>query len=207
MKKTGLRLLCLSILLCQSSLLGENAKACSRVGAFTFSELFGNADVIVRATAVKYDRDSGNTSMRSSEPDSTIEFKVEEILRGKDVPDIVVLNGYLTNQDDYNEVPVPYTFVRPGGRMGNCFAFQYKQGAQFLLFLKKVDNKYTSNISALGPSNEQLRSKDDPWLRWVQDQLRKPDKPKQQSSLRWRGSQVVFLLGAVWTTICSLSLG
>ena len=90
-------------------------------------------------------------------------------------------------REEDNEMPIPYTFVRPTGRSGSCFANTYKQDAQFLLFLKNVDGKYTSNISALGPTNEQLRPDNDAWLQWVKDYLKKEAKPKQQSQLSGQG--------------------
>jgi hypothetical protein len=181
MKKTRHCFLFVSGLLCSLSMLAMSVKPCTRAGPFTFGELFDNANVIVRATAIKYAKAPDDPNIRTTgEPDSIIQFKVEEALRGKDLPDDILLNGYLSDKDDYNETTVPYTFVRPNGRSGSCFANTYKQGAQFLLFLKKVNDKYTSNISALGPTNEQLRSESDPWLQWVKDHLRKEEKPKQQ---------------------------
>jgi hypothetical protein len=96
---------------------------------------------------------------------------VEEILKGEGIAESLMLNGYLSNQDDFNENTVPYKLVRPGGRAGSCYANTYKQGAQFLLFLKKTEKGYTSNISALGPTNEQLHSETDPWLLWVKVRL------------------------------------
>src|SRR6185503_20371718 len=71
----------------------------------------------------------------------------------------------------------PYRFVRPGGRSGSCFANSYKKGAQFLLFLKRsnfrpeTNTGFTINISALGPTNEQLRGPGDPWIEWVKAYL------------------------------------
>ena len=193
MKKLTKYLLLISIPLSSLCVPFITTVACSRVGPFTFNELFDNADLIVRATAVKYAKGPADPNMRTTgQPDSIIEFKVEEVLRGKDAPKSVSLNGYLSDKDDYNEMPVPYTFVRPTGRSGSCFANTYKQDAQFLLFLKNVEGKYTSNISALGPTNEQLRSDHDPWLQWVKDYLKKEAKPKQQSKLHQPGWQIYF---------------
>src|ERR1044072_3823551 len=140
--------------------------ACSRGGPYRLSELFG-ADLIVRATADKYIVLPDPVLRTTGVPESTVEFKIEEAIRGVDVPKTIVLNGYLTDKDDFNEVPLPYKFVRPGGRAGSCFANSYKQGAQFLLFLKRSGGGYTVNFSALGPTTEQLHSHDDPWIKWV----------------------------------------
>ncbi len=147
----------------------ESASACSRMGPFSFDELFA-ADLIVRATAVKYVVPPDPNLRTTGEPKSTVEFKVVEVLKGKKEA-TVVLHGYLNDQDDFNEAEMPYRFVRPSGRSGSCFANTYKEGAQFLLFLKKTGDGYTPNISALGPTNEQLRGPDDEWLIWVKEYL------------------------------------
>ncbi len=147
-------------------------QACSRMYSFRFGELF-TADLIVRATALKYVTTPKPDTRTTGVPESTVEFRIEETIWGVDVPATIVLHGYLADRDDFNEVPLPYRFVRPGGRAGSCFANSYKTGAQFLLFLKRGTNSYvstsgyTTNISALGPTNEQLRGPDDPWLQWV----------------------------------------
>jgi hypothetical protein len=41
------------------------------------------------------------------------------------------------NRDDRNDRPVPYDFIRPGGRGGNCFALAYRPGAEYLLLLRR----------------------------------------------------------------------
>lgn len=147
------------------------APACTRAGPFSFDELFA-ADVIVRAKAARYVVPPDPKMRTTGVPDSTVEFEVEEVLKGEGVPEKLELHAYLGDEDDFNELKVPYTFVRPGGRSGSCFANTYKKGAQFLLFLKKRGEGYTPNISALGPTNEQLRGPDDEWLRWVRDYLK-----------------------------------
>jgi hypothetical protein len=183
MKRALSLTLSLLILGCGLLVPATSSEACSRAKPFTLDELFDNAEVIVRATAVKYAKPPDDPrSVTTGEPDSTIEFKVEETLRGKDMPETIILNGYLSDRDDFNEMPVPYMFVRPYGRSGSCFANTYKEGAQFLLFLKKRDDGYTPNISALGPTNEQLHSDVDPWLVWVRDHL-KSLKKKEKSAL------------------------
>ena len=40
-----------------------------------------------------------------------------------------------------------------------------------MLFLKRSGSGYTTNISALGPTNEQLRGPDDQWVKWVKAYL------------------------------------
>jgi hypothetical protein len=144
--------------------------ACSRMYSFRLGELF-SADLIVRATAVRYLVSPDPNTSTTGVPESTVEFRVEETLWGVDTPEKIILNGYLTDRDDFNNAPLPYRFVRPGGRSGSCFANSYKKDSQFLLFLKRSFGGYTTNISALGPTNEQLRSADDPWVKWVKAYL------------------------------------
>jgi hypothetical protein len=86
----------------------------------------------------------------------------------------VILPGYLTNRDDFNDHPPPYNFVRPNGRSGSCFANSYRLRGQFLMLLKKTSSgTLTVDWYALGPVNEQLRSADDPWLLSVREQVKK----------------------------------
>jgi len=146
--------------------------ACSRMVKFSFDELF-QADIIVWAVANRYVKGPDPTTRTTGLPDSLVEFEVEEVLKGNNVPKAIVLNGYLSTEDDFNDQKAPYTFVRPNGRSGSCFANTYKQGASFLLFMKKTESGYTSNISALGPSNEQLYDTDDPWLLWTRKEIKK----------------------------------
>jgi hypothetical protein len=64
-----------------------------------------SADLIVRATASKYITRPDSNTITTGVPESTIEFKVEETIWGVNAPEAVVLNGYLTDRDDLNEVP------------------------------------------------------------------------------------------------------
>lgn len=153
------------------------AYACRPIERPSAAKLLSGAEFIVRATAVKYVREpKGEVRYLQTPNDAEIEFKVEEVIMGKKIPNTLVLNGYLTNKSDYNDEPVPYDFVRPGGRGGSCFAYEYQKGAQFLLFLERRENKFTLYPQALGPVNEQLRPVDDEWLAWVKDQVEKPSK-------------------------------
>jgi hypothetical protein len=119
--------------------------------------------------------------MTTGVPESTIRFKVIESLRGGFTSE-VVLPGYLSDTDDFNEQPPPYTFVRPNGRRGSCFANTYRAGGQFLLFLKNTPTgEQTVNWYALAPVNEQIHSISDPWLTWVRaevDKAKAISKPK-----------------------------
>lgn len=135
------------------------------------------AEIIIRAAADRYVKAPEGNLRYLNEPDDTeIEFRVVETLKGEDVPSTIILNGYLTDKDDFNDRPIPYDFVRPGGRGGSCSAYEYKQGAEFLLFLKKKDGKLTIRWYALAPTNEQLHAADDSWVVWVKQQLKSSEK-------------------------------
>jgi hypothetical protein len=70
-----------------------------------------------------------------------IEFRVVRVLKGTLSPgDTVTLKGRLESWDDLNDGPVPYTFVRRGGRQGNCFASNYRQTGDYLLLLNPSSN-------------------------------------------------------------------
>jgi hypothetical protein len=154
----------------------------------TTTAMVENAEVIVRVEAGEYVKKPKGDIRALNEPDNaTINFKVKETLKGDSVPSEIILNGYLSDADDFNETEVPYNFVRPGGRGGSCSAYEYKKGAEFLLFLKKVGEKYTVRWYALAPTNEQLHSSDDEWITWVRNYLKglkskKPVKITAQSN-------------------------
>jgi len=136
-------------------------------------EMLREADAILRAVAVEYARPPANpNNSTTGEPDSNVRFKVLEVLRGNDQRTELALPGYLSERDDFNDHQPPYTFVRPNGRAGSCFANTYRTGAQFLLFLKNRSGAYTVDWYALGPVNEQLQSDRDPWLLWVREHIR-----------------------------------
>jgi hypothetical protein len=101
-----------------------------------------------------------------------VEFKILEVLKGDGISGSLILNGYLSDKDDFNDHPVPYGFVRPGGRLGSCYANTYKQGSEFLLFLRKTADGFTVNIDALAPVNEQLHSSEDPWVYYIKGLLK-----------------------------------
>jgi hypothetical protein len=118
--------------------------------------MVGKADAIVRATAIEYMTRPDPNIMTTGEPSSTIRFKVLEVIRGPRLSELV-LHGYLSDRDDFNDQPSPYNFVRPTGRRGSCFSYTYRSGERFLLFLKrKPDDSFTTAWYALGPVNEQL---------------------------------------------------
>lgn len=82
--------------------------------------MVNQADVIVRVMAVEYVVAPRPNVWTTGEPDSTIRFKVHEVIRGKTEPELI-LPGYLTDSDDFNDHPAPYKFVRPNGRHWQLF--------------------------------------------------------------------------------------
>jgi hypothetical protein len=102
-----------------------------------------------------------------------VRFRVLSVLKGKIAEDELVFDGEIERQDDWNERPVPYDFIRRGGRRGNCYAIKYRQGGEYLLLLNRVDpatneaGGWSPYWTPLGPTNEQVRGASDPWLRWV----------------------------------------
>ncbi|HXG55876.1 MAG TPA: hypothetical protein VNJ03_10900 [Vicinamibacterales bacterium] len=98
-------------------------------------------------------------------------FDVIDALKGQGVPKTFTIPGRLVEGDDFNDRPSPYTFVRRGGRSGNCFAYGYREGADYLLFLQPSGDVMTPYWAPLAPINEQVRPAPDPWVGWVRQQL------------------------------------
>jgi len=164
------------------ALLSTEGHTCTVSGIISNVELVKAADAVVRAKVVEYVRPPNDPSIwTTGVPDSRVRFKVIETVRGQTIQDLV-LPGYIVSADDYNDKPAPYTFVRPGGRHGSCFANSYRRDAEYLLFLKKSkqERDLTVNWAALAPVNEQLRSAEDPWLIWVREQANKLNNVPQQ---------------------------
>jgi len=135
-------------------------------------EMCRNAAYVVRVTSLQYATTPAWGVWTTDIPDSTVVFRVEEVLKGTGLPAKLVIKGYLSDYDDFNDHPAPYRFVRSGGRHGSCFANSYKRGAQFLLFLQRHGDEYSPYWYALGPVNEQLHEHSDPWVAWVKGYLR-----------------------------------
>jgi hypothetical protein len=102
-------------------------------------------------------------------PNAQVKFQVLSVLKGKP-RSMIQIPANLVPKLDPNDRPVPYDFVRPGGRRGNCYAVTFKQGQEYLLFLKG-DTPYWS---PLAPTTEQVIGTTDPWLIWVKRELAKP---------------------------------
>jgi len=152
----------------------QAARACTRTSPVSATEMVHGADAIVRVLAVDYltpPAVAPANAMRTGATDSKIRFHILEVIRGQGLTGEIVLPGFLSNDDDFNDHASPYQFVRPNSRAGSCYANTYRRDAQFLLVLKKgAGGEYTVNWYALGPVNEQLRSDNDPWLLWVRQE-------------------------------------
>ncbi len=101
-----------------------------------------------------------------------VRFRVLQTLKGTSPADLLIFEGELDAHDDRNDRPVPYDFVRPGGQHGNCYALNYRQGAEYLLLAKNIDvqgepHELSIYWAPLAPTNEQVSGEDDPWVRWV----------------------------------------
>jgi len=149
--------------------LASPAAPCSLTYSPTAEEMLRKTQFIVRATAVG-----------AGESEGGVRFHVLEVLRGEGVPEDFDLRGSLTDKDDFNDQKqVPYSGVRPEGLKGDCYATTYRTGGQFLLFLRGANGRFNANWYPLGPTNEQLRSEQDPWLLWTREQEQKKAKKPQ----------------------------
>ncbi len=158
------------------------------------SVLITRADVIVRATALQYVK-SPREEMTELDFSSNgnIQFKVEEVLKGEGIPATLTIEGFFSVVDDFNDHPVPYDMVRPGGRHGSCEVYSYKKDGEFLLFMRKEEGILTPYWASISPTNEQLRSPDDAWLKWVKEYLR-----TQENGERKAQAKGLFMRGLSW---------
>jgi len=145
------------------------AIGCSIAGSIDSpQQLVSGAERIYRARAESY---LGAVPTKRGET-GQIRFVVLESLKGV-LAESIELEGILTESDDPNDRPVPYDFVRPKGRRGNCYALEYARGKEFLLFIRSG----TPYWSSLAPTNEQVTGPNDPWVSWVKRQLGMPGAP------------------------------
>jgi hypothetical protein len=133
--------------------------------------LVADADVIARVTTI----DAKPLPTLRGEPESwqiyAIGFRVDELLRGPDSLGRIELPGWFVDRDDFNRGAVPYRMVRSAGQRGDCYAREYRRGASYLLLLKTDTTGYDLSWGPLAPVNEQLRGADDPWFRWVREEM------------------------------------
>src|SRR3989344_1457548 len=97
----------------------KSAAACSVVGPLpTPKELVKESDLILNVVASDYAKLPGydprkDNFFTTGPADSTVRFRVVEVVKGKYESKEIVLSGFLGLQDDWNDSKVPYTFVRP----------------------------------------------------------------------------------------------
>lgn len=118
-----------------------------------------------------------------------MKFAVLELLKGRLSSPTIEFTGALSERDDPNDRAVPYDFIRPGGRSGNCYAREYRVGAEYLLLLRRGEHKWqpkelTPSWAPVSPTNEQLfGSASDPWFVWVSEQLHSDKRPEPKRSV------------------------
>jgi hypothetical protein len=160
--KTRLAVLILAALTVRAS----DASGCF-AGPQSPAHLLKEAEVIVRVRAA------------SAEPlslgESRVRFVVLEQLKGPHQFDVAV-RGKLTEHADMNPGPVPYAFIRRSGRGGGCYALEYQQNGEFLLFLKKAEGVLTPYWAPLSATHEQIAGPQDPWVIWVKEELARAEK-------------------------------
>lgn len=120
-------------------------------------QMVDSAAEIVRARAIRADSQARRVTF---EP-------LEWIRRATDDTARFELYGTAVDRDDFNQMAVPYGLVRPAGQRGDCFATEYRLGAQYLLLFSDRPLPRRIQWWGLAPLNEQLRGEDDPWLVWV----------------------------------------
>ena len=139
------------------------ASACSVDRIPSATEAAEGATVILRVKAERYmpakDRRYGI---------GRVLFKVVETIKGDWRSPFFVSHGQVDRYFGRNEGSVPYDQVRPGGRTGGCFAYDYRLGAEYLLLLHEGDLQW----APMAPINEEIRGPDDPWLAWVRGRTR-----------------------------------
>jgi len=154
---------------------------CSVVGPLPSAErLVSDAEVIARVRAEGLSATPGRPGIMA-ESATQVRFAILELLKGRLSSSTIEFNGSLTDRDDRNDRAVPYDFIRPGGRGGNCFALAYRAGAEYLLLLRRAEhpsyaqpNDLTPYWAPLSPTNEQLiDGASDAWFVWVSQALRK----------------------------------
>lgn len=133
--------------------------------------LVRDADSIVYVRALEAVVAAGGDPATTPASESLVRFTVIEVLKGASVVGLSV-PGRMAERPDFNDGPVPYGMVRPGGH-GGCFARVYQAGGEYLLFLRKRGTQLTPYWAPLSATNEQLHGPHDPWLRWVRGELMK----------------------------------
>ena len=139
----------------------------------TPQQLVARAAAIVHVRAVAHE---GHPRTDAEFPAAwgQVVFDVVRVLKGSVPHKPLRVIGGLSNHDDFNDQAVPYTFVRGAGRKGPCNAYEYRIGAEYLLLLDRDETQTLSPYWAYQhPTNEQARGATDPWIAWVENQLKR----------------------------------
>ena len=179
------RILSTLLLALWASNLGSPLAACSVPTPPDPGTMTSNSDLIVLGIVLEYaigPADGTEPMGTHKGPSTTVRFRIQQTLKGT-TQQTLELVGSLQPEDDFNDHTPPYQFVRPGGRDGSCWAYEYKQGASYLLFLKQTDGGYRVNWYPLGPVNEQVTGADDPWVWWVKGYLAGKEIPENQEAV------------------------
>jgi hypothetical protein len=154
---------------------------CTAIMLASAERLVADAEVIARVRAEGLSSTPGRVDSVLAASPTQVRFAILELLKGDLSSSTIEFNGSLTNGDDRNDRPVPYDFIRPGGRGGNCFALTYRTGAEYLLLLRRdtrpsdaEPNQLTPYWAALRPTNEQLfDGAADAWFVWVSKEVKR----------------------------------
>ena len=166
---------CGRFLLCRTP---HPAYTCSVERIASPSELIGRAEIIVR---VRAEGPAATMARVGILPGGTtqVRLRVLEVLKGTFPTITIEIAGSLSEQDDPNDRPVPYDVVRAGGRHGNCFAIDYRQGAEYLLMLARASHPayaapddLTPYWAPLAAANERKFGAEDRWLVWVRNAVK-----------------------------------
>jgi hypothetical protein len=155
----------LTFLLGMTVFYARSTAACSVARINSPDELVHKADAIYVVQAKEYIANplKGSHGHLDSR---TIRFVVLETLKGDGLRDLQAA-GSFSDVDDPNDGPVPYMFVRPEGRRGNCYAATYRLDSAYLFFVRGG----TPYWSPLAPVNEQVSLQGDDWVIWVKRRL------------------------------------
>ena len=135
----------------------------------TPADLVSQADVIARVRALPGDDPGARNAW------ILVKFSVLSVLKGTLADKEIGFSGYFEDRDDFNTGSAPYTFVRRGGTHGDCYARNYRENREYLLFMRKSPSggALTPYWAALKPANEQIQGENDLWVTWVRGQLAK----------------------------------
>ena len=129
------------------------------------------AELIVRAKAIGLGPAQA-LPLFGRTKDTSIQFEVQEVLKGDRSLTELFVPGDSTALDDFNRGGVPYRIVRSGGQRGTCIATSYKLGAEYLLLLRPTNGVFNPYWAPLAPLNEQVSGRDDAWVQWVRAHVR-----------------------------------